>query len=299
VLGVEAATSVGAVIGQTGHLMRTAVVTGASGGIGLETARALAQMDHRVVLLCRNPEKAEAARADIESTVPGAALDIVLADLSRMDQVRTAATAIEGRLERLDVLVNNAGVSTRRRSETPEGLDLLLATNHLGPFLLTSLLLPLLRRSAPSRIVNVASDAHKFSKLRLDDLQATRGYGILGLPRYGETKLMNILFTRELARRLEGSGVTVNAVHPGAVATNLGAPPKVFAGLASRFMRTPADGAATSVVVATDPALADVTGGYFVNSKRADDKLNRHARDDELARRLWDRSEQLTGARFD
>jgi NAD(P)-dependent dehydrogenase (short-subunit alcohol dehydrogenase family) len=275
--------------------VRSAVVTGASGGIGLETSRELARRDYHVVLLCRNPQKADDARVEIESTVPEASLDIVLADLSRMDQVRAAATEIEQRLERLDVLVNNAAVQARRRTSTPEGLDLLLATNHLGPFLLTNLLLPLLRKSAPSRIVNVASEAHKFGKLRLDDLQATRGYGPLGMRRYGETKLMNILFTRELARRLDGTGVTVNAVHPGSVATNLGNPPKIIAGLSSRFLRTPAQGAVTSVVVATDPSLEGVTGGYFMNGKQADNKLNRQARDDELARALWERSEQLTG----
>ena len=224
-------------------------------------------------------------RADIESTVPQASLGIVLADLSWMDQVRTAAAEIEQRLERLDVLVNNAGIEARHRESTPEGLDLLLATNHLGPFLLTNLLLPLLRESAPARIVNVASEAHKFSKLHLDDLQAARGYGPLGMRRYGETKLMNILFTRELARRLEGSGVTVNAVHPGTVTTNLGQPPKAFAVVSSRSLRTPAEGAVTSVVVATDSSLAGVTGGYFMNGKQADRKLSRQARDDGLAQR--------------
>ena len=275
--------------------VRAAVVTGASGGIGLETARALADRSYHVVLLCRSPQKADAARAEIESTVPQASLGIVLADLSRMDQVRTAAAEIEQRLERLDVLVNNAGIQARHRESTPEGLDLLLATNHLGPFLLTNLLLPLLRESAPARIVNVASEAHKFSKLHLDDLQAARGYGPLGMRRYGETKLMNILFTRELARRLEGSGVTVNAVHPGSVTTNLGQPPKAFAAVSSRFLRTPAEGAVTSVVVATDPSLAGVTSGYFMNGKQADRKLSRQARDDGLASALWKHSEQLTG----
>jgi len=277
---------------------RMAVVTGASGGIGLETARGLAERGYHVVLLCRNPAKADAARADIESTVPRASLDIVLADLSRLEQVRTAAAEITERLERLDVLVNNAGIVARHREVTPEGLDLPLATNHLGPFLFTILLVPLLRKSAPSRIVMVASEAHKFSKLHLDELESPRSYGPLGMRRYGETKLMNILFTRELARRLAGSGVTVNAVHPGTVATNLGEPPKVIAKMTSLFMRTPAEGAATSVLVATDPAVETVTGGYFMNGKRADKKLSREARNDDLAKALWDRSEQLADVHF-
>jgi retinol dehydrogenase-12 len=277
---------------------QTAVVTGASGGIGLETARGLAERGYHVVLLCRNPKKAETARADIESTVPGASLDVVLADLSRLDQVRTSAAELIDRLDRLDVLINNAGVVARRREATPEGLDLPLATNHLGPFLLTILLVPLLTKSAPSRIVVVASEAHKFSKLHLDELESPHSYGPLGMRRYGETKLMNILFARDLARRLEGTGVTVNAVHPGTVATNLGAPPKLFAKVSSAFMRTPVAGARTSVLVATDPALEGVTGGYFMNGKRADQKLSRQARDNELAIALWDRTEELTDCHF-
>jgi len=272
----------------------TAVVTGASGGIGLETARALARGGYHVVLLCRNAERADAARADIVSTVPQASLDIVLADLSRMNQVRTAASEINDRLQRLDVLINNAGVVARHREWTADGVDLPLATNHLGPFLLTILLVPLLKKSAPSRIVNVASEAHKFGRLQLDNLENPRAYGPLGMRRYGETKLMNILFTRELARRLTGTGVTVNAVHPGTVATNLGGPPKLFAKLSSPFMRTPTEGAVTSIVVATDPSLEAVTGGYFVNGKRADNKLSRQAQDDELAKALWEHSERLT-----
>ena len=275
--------------------LRTAVVTGATGGIGLETARELARQGFHVVLLARSPAKADAARIEIEGDVGDASLDVVLADLSLQSEVRRAASELEDRLERLDVLVNNAGIQVRKREVTAEGHEVMLATNHLAPFLLTGLLVPLLRKSAPARIVNVASDAHRFAgRLRLDDIEATRGYGLLGMPRYGETKLMNILFTRELARRLDGSGVTANAVHPGAVATGLGAPPKLIAGISGRVLRSPAQGAATSVVVATDPALAGTTGGYFANAKRAEKKLTKQAKDDELARRLWALSEELT-----
>jgi NAD(P)-dependent dehydrogenase (short-subunit alcohol dehydrogenase family) len=276
--------------------MQTAVVTGANSGIGLETARGLARAGFHVVLLCRNQGRAEAAKADIDASVDGASTEIVLADLGLQADVRRVAAELEATLQRLDVLVNNAGLTVRTRERTAEGHDQMLAVNHLGPFLLTNLLLPLLQRSAPSRIVVVASDAHKFRKLKLDDLEAEqRGYGFLGLPRYGETKLMNILFTRELARRTEGTGVTVNAVHPGAVRTALGAPPAMLLALGGRFMKTPEQGAFTSLIVATDPGLADVTGGYFADGKRNEGKLNAQARDDALAADLWARSEALVG----
>ena len=164
----------------------------------------------------------------------------------------------------------------------------MLAVNHLGPFLLTNLLLPLLEAAPPARIVNVASDAHKFGRLDLDDLQATRGYGFLGFPRYGETKLMNILFTRELARRLAGTTVTANAVHPGAVRTNLGQPARRSSGpLVGLFFLSAEEGARTSLAAATDPSFADVNGSYFVKEKPADDKLTKGARDDRAAARLW------------
>ena len=274
---------------------RTAVVTGANAGIGLETARGLAARGYHVVLLCRNPDRAEAGKADIERTVPGASPEIVLGDLGLQADVRRAAKEIEQSVDHLDLLVNNAGIQLRKLTRTGEGHDMLLAVNHLGPFLLTNLLLPLLEASAPARIVNVASDAHRMGKLRLDALDRPRGYGIIGMPGYGETKLMNILFTRELARRVEETGVTVNSVHPGTVNTNLGNPPKALKAVLRPFFRSAEDGAKTSLFVATDPSLDGVTGHYFANSKIADDKLSKQARDDELAGELWRRSELLVG----
>ncbi|MGK2948439.1 MAG: SDR family NAD(P)-dependent oxidoreductase [Acidimicrobiales bacterium] len=271
----------------------TAVVTGANSGIGLETARGLLHAGFRVVLLCRSAARAEAARADLLTSQPGAAVDIVQCDLGLQAEVRRAATEIGSLLDRLDVLVNNAGITIRSREVTTEGHDVMLAVNHLGPFLLTNLLLPLLEASAPARIVNLASDAHKVGKLRLDDLEGTRGYGLLGFPRYGETKLMNILFTRELARRLAGTGVTANAVHPGGVRTNLGAPPKLVGAAVGLFLKPPDVGARTSITVATAPKLETVSGGYFARSRRADQKLSAAARDDAAAMELWERSAQL------
>lgn len=273
---------------------RTAIVTGANSGIGLETARGLAAAGFRTVLLCRNAGRAEAARADIASTHPGAQLEIVLCDLGLQADVRRAAAEVIERFDRLDVLVNNAGLTLRSKETTSEGVDAMLAINHLGPFLLTDLLLPLLTASAPSRIVNLASDAHKFRKLDVDDLQAeARGYGVLGMPRYGETKKMNILFTRELARRIAGTGVVANCVHPGGVRTNLGAPPKVVAAIVGLVLKSPEVGARTSLACALDPAYATVSGHYFTKSKPADGRLDKQAKDDDLARRLWERSAAL------
>jgi NAD(P)-dependent dehydrogenase (short-subunit alcohol dehydrogenase family) len=275
---------------------RTGIVTGANSGIGLETARGLAAAGLRTVLLCRNPERAEAARADIGSTHPDAELHVVLCDLGLQADVRRAAAEVQQRFDRLDVLVNNAGVTLRKKEVTSEGIDAMLATNHLGPFLLTNLLLPLLERSAPSRVVNLASDAHKLGKLHIDDLQCDRrSYGPLGMRRYGETKTMNILFTRELARRLEGTGVTANAVHPGGVRTNLGNPPKPVIAVVGLFLKTPEVGARTSLACALEPAFATTTGGYFTKSRPADDRLNAQAQDDALAKELWDRSAELVG----
>src|SRR5687767_12721515 len=228
---------------------RTAVVTGANSGIGLETARSLAERGFHVVLLCRSAERAQAAKADIDASVPGASTEIVIADIGLQSDVRRAAKEIEQSIDRLDLLVNNAGIQLRKLTRTPEGHDMLLAVNHLGPFLLTNLLLPMLKSSSPARIVNVASEAHKMGRLRLETLDRPRGYGLIGMPGYGATKLMNILFTRELARRLEGSGVTANSVHPGTVNTNLGDPPKAIKMLLGPFFRTAVQGASTSLFV--------------------------------------------------
>jgi NAD(P)-dependent dehydrogenase (short-subunit alcohol dehydrogenase family) len=274
-----------------------AVVTGANSGIGLETARGLARRGYRTVLLCRNEQRAEAAKADIDASVPDADTSIVLCDLGLQSDVRRAAGEIAERFDRLDVLVNNAAITIRRRDVTSEGIDMMLAVNHLGPMLLTELLRPVLEASTPARVVNVASEAHKFVRtVRLDDLQATRGYGLLGFGRYGETKLMNILTTRQQARRHAGRGVTYNCLHPGGVRTNLGAPPPLVGRAVGLLLKSPAEGARTSLAAATDPAYADLSGSYLVKERPADAKLSRVARDDDLAAGLWDASWALLGS---
>lgn len=274
----------------------SAIVTGANSGIGLETTRALAAKGYRTFLLCRNEGRAQAAVADIRTTVPDAELQIVLADLGLQASVRAAATTVTSELDRLDVLVNNAGVTVRAPERTAEDHDLMLATNQLGPFLFTELLRPLLIATGPARVVNVASHAHRFAKsLDLEHIDAPTSYGWLGMPRYGATKLMNILWTRELARRLTGTEVTANAVHPGAVRSNLGSPAGWQKALVSAFMISAERGAQTSVFVATDPSVAGVNGGYWAKSARADAKLSSLATDDALAARLWDLCVTLTG----
>jgi NAD(P)-dependent dehydrogenase (short-subunit alcohol dehydrogenase family) len=282
---------------MVGTNTKTALVTGANSGIGLETARGLARAGYRVILLCRDEGRARAAKVDIDGSVPGSTTEIVLCDLADQASVRAAATQLLGRLDRLDVLVNNAGLTVRggQRREAADGHELMLAVNHLGPFLLTNLLLPLLEASAPARIVNVASGAHRWGRLRLDDIEATRGYGFMAFPRYGETKLMNMLFTTELARRLAGSGVTVNCLHPGGVATNMGAPGRVIKQITRLILKSPEQGAATSLYLATSPEVEGVTGSYFANRKRIDARRSRQARDADLARQLWDRSAELVG----
>ena len=273
----------------------TAVVTGANSGIGLETARGLVRAGHRTFLLCRDEEKAVEAKTDIDESVPGAETHIVLCDLALQSEIRRAAEEIEAEVDSLDVLVNNAGITIRSRAETDEGIDVMLAVNHLAPFLLTELLLPMLEAAPSARIVNLSSDAHKMARLDLDDLQATGGYGLLGWPRYCETKLMSVLFTRELARRLTHTRITANAVHPGAVRTNLGAPPAIVRAVLGLFFLSPEEGARTTLAAAIDPSYADVTGSYFVKEEPADDQLSKAARDDRAAERLWNLSAELVG----
>jgi retinol dehydrogenase-12/retinol dehydrogenase-13 len=273
---------------------RVCVVTGASGGIGKATAAGLARRGATVVLVVRSRERGEAARDEIARATGSRDLHLVLADLSRQADVRRAAAELLAAFGAVHVLVNNAATYTARRRETEDGIELQWAVNHLAPFLLTHLLLPGLAAGRPARVVAVSSNAHRSAVLRLDDVQMKRGL-YRGLRQYCNTKLANVLFTRELARRAASSGVTANALHPGVVATELllgGFPPLR---LVRRFMRTPEQGAATAVYLAADPAAAGFTGQYFVDSRPV--PLSPPATDDETARRLWELSEAMVGIR--
>jgi retinol dehydrogenase 12 len=274
----------------------TCLVTGASSGIGKETALRLALLGATVVIVARDAARGAAAGAEITGRVPLAQVEVMTADLSSLAQVRRLAADVLGRHDRLDVLVNNAGVISPRRQLTEDGLETTFATNHLGPFLLTSLLRGLLERSVPARVVTVSSAAHKqVGAIPWDDLP--RGAQSRQAQAYPVSKLLNILFTTELARRLAGTGVTANCLHPGFVRTSLGRDVTGVLGtvlpMILRLRPGPAAGARTPVYLASSPELVDVTGGYFVNCKPAEPSAL--AKDTRAAARLWALSEDLAG----
>jgi NAD(P)-dependent dehydrogenase (short-subunit alcohol dehydrogenase family) len=268
------------------------VVTGATSGIGKAAATALAKLGAEVVLVGRDRSRAEAAAKQIGAT--GTAPKVEIADLASMDQVRELAGRL-GSLERIDVLVNNAGLVQNERHTSPDGFEHVFAVNHLAPFLLTNLLLPKLTASAPARVVTVTSDAHTAAKLDLDDPNLENGWE--SWRSYSNSKLANILFTRELARRLDGTAVTANCAHPGVVRTAFGRDAKplmrVAIALGRPFFLSPERGADTIVYLASSPEVATQTGGYYVKRQRRDPSAA--ARDDTAATKLWEVSEKLTG----
>jgi NAD(P)-dependent dehydrogenase (short-subunit alcohol dehydrogenase family) len=270
------------------------VVTGATSGIGKAAAAALARQGAEIIVVGRDPGRAEATAAAIQADgAPPPKVEI--ADLARLDQVRALAGRLNQTLDRIDVLINNAGLVLNERQVTPDGYEHVFAVNHLAPFLLTNLLRPKLTASAPGRVITVSSDAHTAARLDLDDPNLEHGWS--SWRSYSNSKLANILFTRELARRLDGTGVTANCLHPGVVRTGFGrdARPLMRAGItiAKPFMLSPERGADTMVYLASSPDVAAKTGGYYV--KRQLREPSAAARDDGLARRLWEISERLTG----
>jgi NAD(P)-dependent dehydrogenase (short-subunit alcohol dehydrogenase family) len=275
---------------------KTCVITGATSGIGLETAKRLGALGARLVLVGRNRNKGEAAIARLRTEVPGVSVEMHYADLSVPSAIRGLADALLDTAARIDVLVNNAGAIFARREITPDGLERTFALNHMGYFRLTALLRERLIASAPARVVNVASDAHRGSRLDFEDLQCTRHY--TGLMTYKRSKLANILFTRELARRLEGTGVTANCLHPGFVATGFGDNNRGFWRLGMAISKLVAAipvqrGAETPVYLASSPDLEGISGKYFSNCRER--QPDAPAQDDEAAAQLWRESERLIG----
>jgi retinol dehydrogenase-12 len=274
---------------------KVCIVTGATSGIGKETARAMARQGGTMILLGRNPDKAIATIEEIKREVEDAKVDYLLADLSSQAEIYRLAEEYKDRYDRLNVLVNNAGAFFLWRQESVDGIEMTFALNHLGYFLLTNLLLDTMINSAPARIINVSSGSHLRATINFDDLQGRRRYS--GPQAYGQSKLANVLFTYELARRLEGTGVTVNALHPGFVATNIGSNNGWIVRALRPLMNLRAlsveQGAETAIYLATSPEVEGVTGKYFFRCQPV--PSSSYSCDEALAKRLWGVSEEMTG----
>jgi NAD(P)-dependent dehydrogenase (short-subunit alcohol dehydrogenase family) len=274
---------------------RVCLITGATSGIGKATAMGLANMGAGVVMVGRDRGRGEAALAEIEEGSPNASVDLMLADLSSQEEILRLADEFKEAYPRLDVLINNAGVIRSKRVTTADGLEMTFAVNHLAHFLLTNLLLDVLKANAPSRIINVASGEQRNGTIDFDDLQGEKEYKTAKA--YGQSKLANVLFTYELSRRLQGTGVSVNCLHPGAgVRTNLGSGVSgVFAFTVralTPLMKSPEKGAETSIYLASSSEVEGLSGGYFV--KKAEARSSDASYDERLARRLWEVSADLT-----
>jgi NAD(P)-dependent dehydrogenase (short-subunit alcohol dehydrogenase family) len=275
---------------------KTIVATGATSGIGEAAVLALAGMGARIVIIARDETRAKATMQKLEAKAPGLDHRLHLADLSSMAETRKVGATIAASEPRIDVLINNAGALFSNRRVTPEDLELTFALNHMAYFVLTEMLRDKLIASAPARIVSTSSAAQQGMKLDFSDLQCAKSYN--GLRTYGRSKLANILFTRELARRLAGTEVTANCLHPGAVATRFGDSSGGFAGLLILFLRrffiSPEAGADTIIYLASAPEVDKTTAEYFV--KRKITEPSAAARDDAAAKRLWEASEALAGS---
>src|SRR5436189_1146360 len=272
------------------------MVTGANSGIGKATALALAQMGATVVMVCRDRARGEEARSEIITKSRNNAVDLLQADLSSQQSIRQLVEHFQHHYTHLHVLINNAGATfPGRRRETVDGLEMTFAVNYLAPFLLTNLLLDTLKASAPARIVNVSSESHQSGYIKMDDLELEKGYRLMRA--YGQSKLALVLFTYELARRLQGTGVTANCLHPGFVATNIGQNGVGSIGrsivklIFSRLGISPEEGAKTSISLASSPEIEGVTGKYFIKSIPV--RSAPISYDETLQRQLWDESAKL------
>jgi NAD(P)-dependent dehydrogenase (short-subunit alcohol dehydrogenase family) len=274
---------------------KTVVITGATSGIGESAAFELARRGADLALLCRSTARGEDTKGRIEAEIGRSCVRLFKADFERLDDIRNVAARLAEELPKIDVLLNNAGVTMLRREETADGFEKTFGVNHLAPFLLTQTLLPKILETPGARIVNVASEAHRFARFDLDDLQSNRRYSSMRV--YGASKLANILYTNELARRVEGRDIGIWSLHPGAVATRLGANnggiAKLLLPVLALFFRTPDQGAETSIYLCSEPEIEAENGSYFADKRTKE--TSALARDMETATRLWAESEQLVG----
>jgi NAD(P)-dependent dehydrogenase (short-subunit alcohol dehydrogenase family) len=273
---------------------RVCIVTGSNEGIGKATALGLADMRATVVMACRDQTRGEAALNEVKAKSGNESVFLMVADLASQKSIRRFVDEFNQKFDKLHVLINNAGVSLSKRSVTEDGIEATFAINHLAPFLMTNLLLHKLKASAPSRVVTVSSSAHRWMKIDFDDLMSEKNYG--GYRAYGRSKLANILFTYELARRLQGTNVTANCLHPGFVRTHLshdnGGVLYILLKIVSPFLLSPQKGAETSIYLASSPEVANMSGKYF--KKKRPIKSSKESYDESVAKRLWDVSEKLT-----
>ena len=275
---------------------KIALVTGANSGMGMATTKALADMGATVVMLCRNEKRGRKA-FNILKEKSDRKLDIMFCDLGDFSSIRRFAEAFHQKYEKLDILVNNAGFISIDRQTTKDGLERQFGVNHIGHFLLTMKLIYLFEEGG--RIVNVASGAHKTGNIHFEDINLTKGFNVIKA--YSQSKLANVLFTRELARRLKNKKITVNCCHPGAVATNIGISRetgfgKTITGMLKPFFQTPEQGARTAIYLATSAKVKNITGQYFYKCKIA--KSSKRSKDMKLAKRLFDFSEKIVGEKY-
>ncbi len=275
---------------------KVALVTGANSGTGKWTAIALAEKGARVVMLCRNQKRGEEALEEVKKLSKNQEVELLLCDLGSLESIRRFSKVFHEKYEKLDVLVNNAGVTLPKRQETTDGFELQFGVNHLGHFLLTNLLLDLILKSSSARIVVVSSGAHKVGKIDFNDLQLKKSFNLIKA--YSQSKLANLLFTYELSRRLKDEKVTVNALHPGAVATNMGINRetgfgKLITKILRPFFQTPREGARTAVYLATSSEVEGVTGKYFYNRKPINS--SKESYNEDLQKKLWQVSKRLVG----
>ena len=278
---------------------KVCLITGSTSGIGKATALGLARLGATVIVVARDESRGQETLEYLKRGSDGVPAHLFIADLSRLDSIQNLAKAFMEQFERLDVLINNAGVVTRHGKNTIDGIDTLFAVNYIAPFLLTNLLLDLLKSSAPSRIINVSSAAHEYGNIDFDDVQSRKRRGWRA---YGDSKLALVLFSYELARRLEGTRVTVNALHPGVISTNLlsGRESSLFRGflraISSPFLRSPKKGAEPSIYLASSPEVEGITGKYF--DKLREQKSSERSYDEEAGKKLWQVGADLTAMKW-